>query len=280
MLAEINVSSKQRLWAEAVATSVYLRNRLPTRLAEKCQIPYQLWHGKLPSIENLHPFGCLAYANKTKEQIALGKKDEIGTKYSSQTELCIMVGYTSSTKIWKLYSLERHHMRSHKIFTSADVKFDDNIFPNDGGKAPVDNDEGENDDLLKDIENDDPFKDIENDDPFKDIENPNDELDTENDDSDCSDEELEEYSHHHCLNTDLQNGVTESLTISNSEGRGNSSRTGGSDDILEIDVKSPRVSGSKYRDNILETDVGSPRISENDDILIIDVNSQASNVEN
>src|SRR5207248_7772207 len=41
MLAEINVSSKQHLWAEAVATSVYLRNRLPTRLAEKCQIPYQ-----------------------------------------------------------------------------------------------------------------------------------------------------------------------------------------------------------------------------------------------
>ena len=79
----------------------------------------------------------------------LGKKDEIGTKYSSQTELCIMVGYTSSTKIWKLYSLERHHMSSHKIFTSADVKFDDNIFPNDGGKAPVNNDEGENDDLLK-----------------------------------------------------------------------------------------------------------------------------------
>ena len=195
MLAEINVSSKQRLWAEAVATSVYLRNRLPTRLAEKCQIPYQLWHGKLPSIENLHPFGCLAYANKTKEQIALGKKDEIGTKYSSQTELCIMVGYTSSTKIWKLYSLERHHMSSHKIFTSADVKFDDNIFPMDGGKVPVDNDKSENDDLLKEIENND---------PFKDIENPNDELDTENDDSDCSDEELEEYSHHHCLNTDLQ----------------------------------------------------------------------------
>src|SRR2546430_5709110 len=84
MLAEINVSSKQRLWAEAVATSVYLRNRLPTRMAKTRQIPYQLWHGELPSIEHLHPFGCLAYANKTKEQIALGKKDEIGTKYSSQ----------------------------------------------------------------------------------------------------------------------------------------------------------------------------------------------------
>ena len=74
---------------------------------------------------------------------------------------------------------------------------------------PVDNDKSENDDLLKEIENND---------PFKDIENLNDELDTENDDSDCSDEELEEYSHHYCLNTDLQNGVTESLTISNSEG--------------------------------------------------------------
>ena len=144
-------------------------------------------------------------------------------------------------------------MSSHKIFTSADVKFDDNIFPTDGGKVPIDNDKSENDDLLKDIENDD---------PFKDIENPNDELDTENDDSDCSDEELEEYSHHCCLNTDLQNGVTESLTTSNSEGGGNSPRTGGSDDMLEIDVKSPRVSGSKNRDNILEIDVGSPRISE------------------
>ena len=73
---------------------------------------------------------------------------------------------------------------------------------------------------------------------------------------------MEEYSHHRRSNTDLQNGVTESLTTSNSEGGGNSPRTGGSDDMLEIDVKSPRVSGSKNRDNILETDVDSPRISE------------------
>src|SRR5436305_9606663 len=83
ILAKINVSSKQHLWAEAVATSVYLRNKLPTRLTKKHQILYQLWHGKLPSIEHLHPFGCFAYVNKTKEQITLGKKDEIGTKYSS-----------------------------------------------------------------------------------------------------------------------------------------------------------------------------------------------------
>src|SRR5947199_10227929 len=39
MLAEINVSSKQRLCAEAVATSVYLPNRLPTPLAKTRQIP-------------------------------------------------------------------------------------------------------------------------------------------------------------------------------------------------------------------------------------------------
>src|SRR5436305_2422299 len=30
ILAKINISSKQHLWAEAVTTSVYLRNRLPT----------------------------------------------------------------------------------------------------------------------------------------------------------------------------------------------------------------------------------------------------------
>src|SRR5690242_19241566 len=109
MLLETNISSKQRLWAEAVVTAVDLRNMLPTRLAQGRQIPYQIWHGELPTIEHLHPFGCLAYAHKTKEHIALGDHSEMGTKFSSKSELCIMVGYTSSTKIWKLYSLERHH---------------------------------------------------------------------------------------------------------------------------------------------------------------------------
>ena len=116
----------------------------------------------------------------------------MGTKFSSKSELCIMVGYTSSTKIWKLYSLERHPMSSHKIFTSADVKFDDTIFPTNSGIPPLSS-------IDENIEKDDPFRDVDESDCPEGIESDNPEdIETNssndaesNDDTSCSNNELD-----------------------------------------------------------------------------------------
>lgn len=48
-------------WAEALMTSTFLRNRLPTTVVA-CQTPYEAFTGKKPSIQHLRTFGCLAYA--------------------------------------------------------------------------------------------------------------------------------------------------------------------------------------------------------------------------
>lgn len=48
------------LWAEAVHTANYLRNRCPTRVLGN-KTPFQLWLGRIPSVRHLHIFGNKAY---------------------------------------------------------------------------------------------------------------------------------------------------------------------------------------------------------------------------
>ncbi len=51
-----------RLWAEAVATAAYLRNRTMTSANEDCLTPYEKWYGRKPDISHLRVFGCTAYS--------------------------------------------------------------------------------------------------------------------------------------------------------------------------------------------------------------------------
>ena len=49
-----------QFWAEAVNTSVYLLNRLPTKALQD-MTPYEAWCGNKPSIHHLRIFGCIFY---------------------------------------------------------------------------------------------------------------------------------------------------------------------------------------------------------------------------
>ena len=44
-------------WAEALATSVYLKNRSPTSFLNR-QTPFEAWKGKNPDVGHLRVFGC------------------------------------------------------------------------------------------------------------------------------------------------------------------------------------------------------------------------------
>jgi len=50
------------LWAEAVNTSVYLLNRLPTKSIQS-KTPMEAWSSAKPYVKHLKVFGSLCYFN-------------------------------------------------------------------------------------------------------------------------------------------------------------------------------------------------------------------------
>lgn len=106
------ISSKlpESLWAEAVNTAVYLRNRSPTSLLMKT--PYEMWSGVKPAVYHLRIFGCRAFALDKRP----GK-----SKFAAKSVECTMVGYSPESKAYRLYV-----KTSRKIIKSRDVKFFEN----------------------------------------------------------------------------------------------------------------------------------------------------------
>ncbi|RVW71560.1 Retrovirus-related Pol polyprotein from transposon TNT 1-94 [Vitis vinifera] len=65
------------LWVEAVSTSVYLLNRLPTKSVQR-KTPIEAWSGEKPSVKHLKVFGSLCYLHVP--SIKRGKLDERAEK--------------------------------------------------------------------------------------------------------------------------------------------------------------------------------------------------------
>jgi len=49
-------TSPESLWGEAIKTTGYILNRVPTKAATK--IPYELWIGRKLSLKHFHIWGC------------------------------------------------------------------------------------------------------------------------------------------------------------------------------------------------------------------------------
>ncbi|WVZ01111.1 hypothetical protein V8G54_027180 [Vigna mungo] len=86
-------SITRELWGEAIATSVYLLNRCPTRRLP-ANVPHAIWSGKTPSVTHLKIFGSLAF-NHVAEQRR--------TKSDDRGETMIFLGY-HSIGAYKLYN--------------------------------------------------------------------------------------------------------------------------------------------------------------------------------
>ena len=105
------VGLDKRLWAEAVHTAVYIKNRLPhSRL--KDQTPYEAYNGRKPTISHLQPFGRECYVHIPVE------KRPPGSKLLPRAEKAIFVGYTSSTKIYRVFLTG-----SKRVIESREVSF-------------------------------------------------------------------------------------------------------------------------------------------------------------
>ena len=80
-------------WAEAVNTSVYLRNRSPTT-SVKDMTPYECLYGRKPDVANLRVFGCVSYVHIPENQ---------RKKLDPKSRKLLFVGYPDGTKGYKFY---------------------------------------------------------------------------------------------------------------------------------------------------------------------------------
>nr|GEV88084.1 retrovirus-related Pol polyprotein from transposon TNT 1-94 [Tanacetum cinerariifolium] len=81
-------------WAEAVNTACYVQNRvLVTKPHNKT--PYELLHGRTPSIGFMRPFGCLV--------TILNNQDSLG-KFDGNVDEGVLVGYSISSKAFRVFN--------------------------------------------------------------------------------------------------------------------------------------------------------------------------------
>ncbi|KAL4354255.1 hypothetical protein GQ457_06G039790 [Hibiscus cannabinus] len=97
-------------WAEAVNTSVYLLNRLPTKALEG-KTPFEAWFDATPSIGHLRVFGCVCYMHVP--EVKRDKLDERAT-------VGVFMGYSSNSKGYRVYDL-----KTKKILVGRNLKFDE-----------------------------------------------------------------------------------------------------------------------------------------------------------
>nr|KYP64079.1 Retrovirus-related Pol polyprotein from transposon TNT 1-94 [Cajanus cajan] len=98
----------KKFWAEAVNTTVFLLNRLPTKSLPK-STRFEAWYGYKPKLLNLKTFGCLSFS-----YIPQVKRDKLDKK----AEPGIFVGYSLQSKAYRIYLPQ-----SNKVIISRDVQF-------------------------------------------------------------------------------------------------------------------------------------------------------------
>ena len=106
MLSHANLPNK--LWAEAVATTVYLRNRTIMSANEEQFTPFEKWHGH---ISHLKVFGCAAYSHIHSTE---------STKLDKKAQRMCSIGCSKTRKGYRLIDLS-----TDKVITYKDVVFND-----------------------------------------------------------------------------------------------------------------------------------------------------------
>ncbi|GKB84832.1 ribonuclease H-like domain-containing protein [Tanacetum coccineum] len=99
-------------WSEYILTATYLINRLHFSVLNG-KSPFYLVYNKEANLSHLRSFGCLCFA-------AIVKGSD---KFFEKSEKCVLIGYASGKKAYKLFSLE-----NRSVLFSRDVKFYETIF--------------------------------------------------------------------------------------------------------------------------------------------------------
>ncbi|GBP05998.1 Retrovirus-related Pol polyprotein from transposon TNT 1-94 [Eumeta japonica] len=108
----VHAGVKEYLWAEAVNTAAYIRNRCSTRPLNN-KTSHEIWFGRKPNVKHFKTFG--AYAVGLNKSAYKSKFEAKGTSY-------IMVGYSMVSKAYRLFDTV-----THSVVERRDVIFDENI---------------------------------------------------------------------------------------------------------------------------------------------------------
>ncbi|KAM1582402.1 hypothetical protein TB2_029793 [Malus domestica] len=92
-------------WGYALYTAAYLLNRVPSKSVS--QTPYEIWHGRKPSLNHIKIWGCKAYVKKLE-----------ATKLEARSVRCYFVGYPRETMGYEFY-----HPNNQKVFVTRTAKF-------------------------------------------------------------------------------------------------------------------------------------------------------------
>jgi hypothetical protein len=133
-------------WAEAVNTTVHIKNRCLTKAFES-KTPQEAWTGRKPDVSHLKAFGYKTFAHIP---------DEKRSKLESKSMPCVFLGYCEGTKAYRLMCVE-----TKRIITSRDVVFlegtkevegvHDNRLPSKEGKYVVVDEVVNDDETIKDV---------------------------------------------------------------------------------------------------------------------------------
>lgn len=107
----VGANLPDRLWPETVQAAVYIFNRTPSRRLG-WRTPFELLHGKKPSVSHLRVYGCKAYA--------LDKNIPRNEKLKERALVGYLVGY-DSTNIYRIW-----FPPEDRIIRTRDVTFDEN----------------------------------------------------------------------------------------------------------------------------------------------------------
>ncbi|KAM2898135.1 hypothetical protein COP2_007704 [Malus domestica] len=92
-------------WGYALYTAAYLLNRVPSKSVP--QTPYEIWHGRKPSLKHVKIWGCEAYVKKLE-----------ATKLEARSVRCYFVGYPKEIMGYKFY-----HPDDQKVFVARNAMF-------------------------------------------------------------------------------------------------------------------------------------------------------------
>ena len=84
------------LWMEALKTAIHILNRVPSKSVPKT--PYELWTGRVPSLQHFRVWGCPAEAKMFNPNIE---------KLDPKTVSCHFIGYPDRSKGFS-FLLPRH----------------------------------------------------------------------------------------------------------------------------------------------------------------------------
>lgn len=106
-------------WAEAVATSVFIKNRRYSRAVGKT--PYENLKGVKPDLGLLRTFGCLSYYHVPKDE---------RSKFAPKGRKAIFLGYSTNRRGYRVYDQEKGKVIISRdvIFNESEIGFNSDIY--------------------------------------------------------------------------------------------------------------------------------------------------------